>query len=270
MESRITSALRLTYHPVAVTWADKEPSDALAFKKGKWGCVMSLFAQAAKGRIAVFSRETFGCWGGGVGLGFGNQYLNVPGGIDAFYHFLSIGNIRRGSNQKIKETFCHFLNNHFLDQFMRGERYLKSPEQVKRFVESLPIIDVPSSFVCFKPLVHVDINKEKPVVVVFVANPNQLSALVILANFGRNNFESVVTPFAAACQAIGIIPYREAESANPRAVVGLIDITARKNVRSVLGNDIFTFAVPLKMFHEMEEHVEESFLRRDVWKYLSG
>lgn len=268
MESKIASALHLRFNPVAVIWSDEKPTDALGFKKGKWGCVMSLFAQAAKGRVAVFDRETFGCWGGGVGLGFGNQYLNVPSGIETFYHFLSIGNARRGANQKISETLCNFLNNHFLDQFMRGERYLQSPELVKRFVENLPIIDIPTSFVYFKPLSQVDTKKETPVVIVFVTDPDQLSALVILANFGRNNFESVVTPFAAACQSIGILPYHEAESDNPRAVVGLIDITARKNVRKVIGRDLFTFAVPLKMFHEMEEHVEESFLRRDVWQSL--
>lgn len=268
MESKIASTLHLRFDPVAVVWSDERPNDALGFKKGKWGCVMSLFAQAAKGRTVVFDRETFGCWGGGVGLGFGNQYLNVPGGIEAFYHFLSIGNVRQGSSRKITDTLCNFLNNHFLDQFMRGERYLQSPERVKRFVENLPIIDVPTPYVCFKPLSHIDSTKETPVVIVFVANPDQLSALVILANFGRNNFESVVTPFAAACQAIGIIPYREANADNPRAVVGLIDITARKNVRKVLGSDLLTFAVPLKMFHELEEYVEDSFLQRDVWQSL--
>ena len=268
MESKIASALNLRFNPVAVIWSDEQPEDALSFKKRKWGCVMSLFAQVAKGRTAVFDRETFGCWGGGVGLGFGNQYLNVPGGIEAFYHFLSIGNARRGPNQRVAKTLCNFLNNHFLDQFMRGERYLESPERVKRFVESLPITDVPAPYVCLKPLPSIDGDDENPVVIVFVANPDQLSALVILANFGRNNFESVTTPFAAACQSIGIIPYREAMSDNPRAVIGLIDITARKNVRKVLGSDLFTFAVPLKMFHEMEEHVDESFLRGDVWQSL--
>jgi hypothetical protein len=46
---------------------------------------MNMLASAAKGRTAVFDRETFGCTGGGVGLGFGNQYLNFPGGIN-FLH----------------------------------------------------------------------------------------------------------------------------------------------------------------------------------------
>ena len=81
MESNIASALNLKFNPVAIIWSDEKPKGALQFKQRKWGCIMSLFAQAAKGRIAVFDRKTFGCWGGGVGLGFGNQYVNVPGGI---------------------------------------------------------------------------------------------------------------------------------------------------------------------------------------------
>jgi uncharacterized protein (DUF169 family) len=268
MESKICSALNLAFDPVAVLWSDEKPPDALQFKTGKWGCVMSLFAQAAKGRTAVFDRETFGCWGGGVGLGFGNQYLNVPGGIEGFYHFLSSGKSRDGSENKLAEKISHVMGNHFLDQLMNGERYLKSPDNVRAFVESLPIMEVPAKYVCFKPLSEVDDRMQKPVVIAFLANPNQISALVVLANYGRNSFESVSTPFAAACQTIGILPYREARADNPRAVMGLTDISARNNVRKQLGGDLFTFAVPFTMFREMEDNVEGSFLGRDTWKSL--
>lgn len=93
MESKIAEAISLKYNPVAVIWTDKKPENTLQFKKGGQGCVMSMLASAAKGRTAVFDRETFGCPGGGVGLGFGNQYLNFPGGIDCFYGFLFAGRI---------------------------------------------------------------------------------------------------------------------------------------------------------------------------------
>ena len=80
MHSKIASALNLQHNPVAIIWADEKPGSALQFKEGKWGCVMFLLAATARGETAVFDRKTFGCWGGGVGLGFGNQYLNFPGG----------------------------------------------------------------------------------------------------------------------------------------------------------------------------------------------
>jgi len=271
MESTIISALNPAFNPVAVIWSDEKPHDALQFKPGKWGCVMSLFASAAKGHTAVFDRETFGCWGGGVGLGFGNQYLNVPGGIKAFYNFLSTGNNIGGMRKMAAEKICNFVGNGLVDDAIHGERYKKSPELVKQFVESLPIVDIPARYVVFKPLRDVDQKNEKPVVIVFPVNPDQLSALVILANYGSGGSENVTIPFAAGCQAIGIFPYLEAKKRrNLRAVIGLTDISARKNVRKQLGKDLFTFAVPLEMFYEMEAHVTGSFLQRETWNALQA
>jgi len=93
MRSKVTEAIGLRTHPVALMWADRAPEDATCFRPGRWACVMSLFAAvAAKGRVGAFDRQTYGCWGGGVGLGFGNCYQTFPGGIDGFCRFLADGN----------------------------------------------------------------------------------------------------------------------------------------------------------------------------------
>ncbi len=268
MESKIASALKLKFNPVATIWTDERPEKALQFKKGKWSCVMFMFAGAAKGKTAVFDWETFGCFGGGVGLGFGNQYLTTPGGIECFYYFLSTGNAQWERGKEIGENIRAFVSGEVFDEFMCGERYIKSPELVKKFVESLPIVDIPEKYVVLKPLKDVDLGKEKPVVITFLANPDQLSALGILANYTTESFNNVIMPFAAGCQSIGIFSYQEARSENPRAVVGLTDISARKNIRKQLGKDTLSFFVPLKMFQEMEENVEGSFLERPTWRSI--
>jgi len=268
MESQIATSLNLKYHPVAILWTDEKPKNALQFKKGKWGCVMWLFANAAKGQICVFDRETYGCWGGGVGLGFGNQYINFPGGIECFYRFLSDGNKKWKTGQRVAQEIKNFVRKDFLEDFLNGERYKKSFELVKKFVEQLPIIDIPQKYVVFKPLRDVDLNKEEPKVIVFLVNPDQLSALITLANYNREGNENVIIPWAAGCQTIGVLAYKEAKSKTPRAIVGLTDISARRNIRRQLDKDSLSFAIPLKMFQEMEENLKHSFLQRPTWKAL--
>jgi hypothetical protein len=116
----------------------------------------------------------------------------------------------------------------------------------------------------------VELDRETPEIIIFLADPDQLSALVILANYGENGSENTIIPYAAGCQTIGIYPYREAQAKNQRAVVGLTDLSARNNLKKQLGRNLFSFAAPLKMFHEMEANVEGSFLRKNTWRSLRG
>ena len=120
----------------------------------------------------------------------------------------------------------------------------------------------------FEPLAEIDPERTEPETVTFTVDADQLSALVILANYARKGMENVAIPWAAGCQNIGIIPWREAGSENPRAIVGLTDISARKAVRKLLGREYLTFAVPWRMFLEMEDQVGGSFLQRPTWLSL--
>lgn len=268
MESTIAKAVGLKYNPVAVLLADEKPENALQFKKGRWGCVMFMFANAARGKTAAFDCETYGCWGGGVGLGFGNAYVHFPGGVDCFAHYLSSGNIQWEKGQEVAKALAGAAGKEFMQNFLRGEGYVKTPKLVEQWLEELPMIEVRSRYVLFKPLAEVDLKVEKPETVVFVANPDQLSSLVILANYAREGMDNVIISWAAGCQTIGILPYREAKSTRPRAVVGLTDISARKYVRTLLGFEYLSFAMPWELFEEMETNVEGSFLEKDTWQFL--
>jgi hypothetical protein len=105
-------------------------------------------------------------------------------------------------------------------------------------------------------------------VIVLIADPDQLSALVVLAKYGRPGNENVIVPFAAGCQQIGIFAYREARSEFPRAVIGLTDLSARNNLKKLLDRNVFSFAVPWRLFLEMEDNVEGSFLQKKTWASL--
>ena len=268
MESKIASAIHLELEAVALIWADERPEEAMEFAPGKWGCVMFHLAAAAKGKTAAASRETFGCWGGGVGLGFGDQYRSFPGGEECFCRFLSSGNAGSEPGQTIGQQMAASGATAMAEEFLQGERYLKSPQVVAKFLAGLPIIDIPARYVVMKPLREVDFTRDNVRSITFLVNPDQLSALVVLANYEGEHNENVVIPFAAGCQAIGICTYRENEQENPRAVVGLVDLSARKNVRRQLGKDIMSFSVTAEMFQRMERNVEGSFLERETWKSL--
>ncbi len=112
MDSELAKKLKLKYSPVAVLFSDEKPQGALEFAEGRWGCVATMLAAAAKGRQAVFSRTTFGCQGGGIGLGFVNQYsANLE-------HFLSTGT-----------------------EEIAGTAIIKTPELAKDFLEPYTKVD---------------------------------------------------------------------------------------------------------------------------------
>lgn len=275
METPLSAALRLQHQPVVLSWSDAAPEGALQFTKGKFGCVMSLFAAAAKGRAAVCDRETFGCFGGGTGLGLGNQYLNFPGGADCFCHFLSGGNKGYPKGEAVAAGMAGRAPEHFVSEFVEGERYVKSPDLVeKRFLHELPLADVPVRYAVFRPLGMVDPDEASesglPRIVSFVVDPDQLSALVVLANYARETLDNVTIPFLAGCQSIGIMPLKEAASPLPKAVVGMVDLSARLNLLASLGRGLFTFSVPWAMFREMEANAPGSFLERPTWLHLVG
>lgn len=236
MESSLVKSLGLKYEAVAVLLGNEKAEGALQGKEGQWSCTIPLFIAAAKGKTSIFERKTVVCPGGKSGFGFG-QFPNYPGGIE---YFLTVG--KEGE--------------------FEGERYMKSPELGDDFVKCLPITDIPYQYVIFKPLSQIDTTKENPEIIIFYVNPDQLSALTVLANYYRPGYENVIIPFSSGCQSLFLLPYAESKKENPKAVVGLTDIT----VRPMLEANMLSFSIPYKMFLDMEENVEGSFLKNNLWQ----
>ncbi len=271
MTSVVARAARLETEPVALIWSDKKPEGALELRKDAWGCVMWLYAKVAReGRIAVFSKETYGCAGGAVGLGFGRPIDRHSARTEEnFCCFLSNGI----EGAKDREKYAALAENagspNQRKALLEGERLMKGPAVIKRFLECLPVYDVPAKYVVLKPLSLVQEN-ETIQTVTFLANADQISALSILANYhaGTITDRVVVAAGAAGCQALGVCTYRESGTANPRAVIGLTDIMARRMTRKLLGKDKLTFSVPFELYCEMERNVPGSFLELDGWREL--
>jgi uncharacterized protein (DUF169 family) len=248
MNSKISKALNLKTQPVAVILSDENPEDGLKFKEQTWGCVASMLVAAAKGRTAYFDRNTYGCVGGGTGLGFGNQYEENNFPIE---YLLSTGK-KDYNNERIRSRFMS-----------EGECYIKTPELALKFVENMPMRNIKEKYVIFKPLELLNLT-DKPEMIILVVNPDQLSALVVLANYGREDNMNVIAPFCAGCQSI-LYGYSEEEKENPKATIGFFDISARKYI----DKNLLTFTIPFKMFKEMESNVEGSFLTKEQWLGLN-
>jgi uncharacterized protein (DUF169 family) len=259
MDSVLVRALGLDYQPVVLSLSDEAPRGARTPRKGQ-RCVMSFLVDAARGETVFIEKDTVPCPGGRIGLGFAGDVSHMPGGAESFYRFLSTGNRPHLKEQGLPETGMS-------EDFLDGERYVKSPELVKRFVEELPSVEIDKKYVVFRPLSAVQPG-DAPLSVTVLADPDQLSALVVLANYGRETADNVIIPMGAGCHQIGIHVYREAERETPRAVVGLTDLSARLCVNPLIGDRFLTFSVPWPMFGEMERDVPGSFLERTTWRRL--
>ena len=272
MKSITAEKACLAYKPVAILWSNTKPEGALQIKPGARTCIMPFFAQVlTKGKTAVFDRESFGCPGAKAGLGFGSGYPDAFGGagIDFMAAFFSKG----AESSSDREQFCAVANRipeHERAKFLEGERLHKSAAKAKRWMTSeLPITDIRERYVVFTPLDKVK-EGEKPVVVIFAADPLQLTGLITLVGAVREGIDPVLVPPMAACQQIGAYAYSEARQDHPRAVLGYTDLAARLTVGKTIPENIFTLAVPFSLFREMEEEAENGVFDGPVWKELAA
>lgn len=265
MQSRVREALGLRFEPVAVLFRDERPEGTLGFADGRRGCVMWLFAQAALGRSVALSRETIGCPGGAVGLGFADGFPDA----ERHAYFLSVGVEGTGAPERLIEQARAMPESPMREHLLHGERYWRDPAAAEAFLSLLPTPPAPPAWVVLMPLSAVPEGAE-PAVVVFVANALQLAGLVQLAHYRRPTADGVIIPPGAGCMQFHLWAAAEAEREFPRVVVGMTDPTARLAVRRTLGADVLTVAVPWRRYLEFEEDVAGSFLETAEWRELAS
>ncbi len=221
--------------PITFYYSRKEGS-AEKVKPGTLArCLIGALGKVRNGRSLAFNAKAVGCAGGRKYLGFSKGIMRK------FEYFLSCGIPGR----------------------MEGERYKKSPELVKELYKNLPHFKAPKPFIIFKRWDNLEA-EDNPEVVIFFAHVDVVAGLFTLANFDLAHPEGVFTPMGAGCSTIVSYPYLEKDSPNPRAVIGMFDISARPYVQK----DRLSFAVPMSRFITMMDNMEESFLITDSWKKL--
>jgi hypothetical protein len=268
MPTFLEQALRLRFPPLAIFYAQEPPAGASM--PGAL-CSMLLVALAAKGKTVALGAETCPCHGAAGGWGLTPMHPErFPGGRECFLRFLSVGNQDHEEGRAVlRQLEQGGAPRILVREFAEGEGFLKTPELTARWLADVPPARPEGPWVVIRPLAGLEPG-ERPKVVTFPVDPDQLSALTVLANFAGPGTDNVRIPFGAGCACFGLLPFAEAESAHPRAVVGLTDISARYYLRKPLGRDILSFTVPLRMFEAMEADAPESFLARFAWKSMTG
>jgi uncharacterized protein (DUF169 family) len=196
MKSIIAEKLKPDYGPVAILWSNTKPAGALQIKPQGQTCIMPFFAQVAtRGKTAVFDRESYGCPGARAGLGFGNGYYDAFGG--AGIDFMAAFFVKGKESSKNPDAYCAtvlHIPERERAKFIHGERLHRNTDKAKKFMtRDLPITDIDEKYVIFKPLSMVKPG-EHPVVVIFVADPLQISGLVTLVSAIRKGTDAVRVP----------------------------------------------------------------------------
>ncbi|MGE5497702.1 MAG: DUF169 domain-containing protein [Syntrophothermus sp.] len=219
--------------PVAWYYSDEINSGELEQNKTETRCLIGNLNKVMNGETYIYSVKEPGCLGGKFYTGYAKTLRKN------FEYFLSCG----------------------IEGEMDGERYKKTPELVSEQLKRQPVITAPQKYLIFKRWDKLN-EDDEPKAVVFFATADVLSGLFTLANYDEADLNAVITPFGAGCSSIIQYPMTEAQSDNPRCVLGMFDISARPHIPA----GTLTFAVPMGKFIRMIHNMEESFLITKTWE----
>jgi hypothetical protein len=196
-------------------------------------CFIAQLAAVRNGNTRCFDIESIHCFGGKRYLGFTDTIM------DGFEYFLSCG----------------------IPGKIEGERYKKSPDLVKKYLENMPPRPAPGNQIVFKRWDRLE-EADVPLAVIFFAAPDVLSGLYTLASFDCPEPDPVISPFAPGCGSIIYWPLAEADRERPRPVIGMFDVSARPCVPA----GTLSFAVSMNRFTEMVNNIPESFFITPSWE----
>ena len=222
--------------PITFEYTDDERGIPLINPAEEIRCMIRVLQKARAGVPLRFNARTFACTGGRHYCGFSPT-------------------LRYG----IEEFLSH-------DADGEGERYKKTPGIAGEAIRRSPHFSAPAANLIFKRWDLLD-GKDNPVAVIFFATPDVLSGLFTLASYDVLEPHGVVNaPFSAGCGSIVKYPALENEKENPRAVLGMFDVSARPYVPA----NTLTFSVPMKKFTQMVADMDESFLITESWEKVKG
>jgi hypothetical protein len=216
--------------PLAYYYSDDATHAPYAGEAPGWRCFIGQLAKVRHGQSLCFDEKALGC---------GKRFVGFSKTIRAdFEYFLSCG----------------------IEGKVEGERYKKTPQLVTEVYKDQVPLEPSGKFIVMKRWDKLEVD-DNPEVVVFFATPDILSGLFTLINFDEPRVESVMAPFCAGCASIVYWPVLESRKPEPKAVLGMLDVSARPTVP----DGRLTLAIPWRKFVAMVENMDESFLTTPSW-----
>jgi Uncharacterised ArCR, COG2043 len=218
--------------PIAFYYSDSVDGEDIKASQVTDRCLIANLKRVRQGFPFVYDVHTPGCSGGKRYTGFSKSLR------PNFEYFLSCG----------------------IEGELEGERYKRDPQLVELYLKQHPPFEAPGKYLVFKRWDKLR-RDEEPLAVIFFATGDVLSGLFALANYDMADPDGVIAPMGAGCGSIVGYPLEQARTEQPRAVLGMFDVSARPHV----GVDELTFTIPYRRFKQMVGYMDESFLITKSW-----
>lgn len=239
--------LGLEEEPMGIHYTDKKPDEGYCPKEQihlktlarepngmlNWNACILAKVKIARVRksVAYFDESHYGCLGGAFFMGFKKTY----------------------------EPFEPQLISTGIPGQIEGERYLKSPEEGRRFYDAFKPPPASGSHLVVQPITRYE--KERPELVVFFVQNETLVGLNALTVFLTGEMNAVQTPFGVGCCGMISWPRKFLGEKKTRAVIGCFDVICRRYMKR---NEL-TYTVPYDLFIQMVNQWKESVIGTKLW-----
>lgn len=251
--SKFLGYLGATEGPFGVYYSDTLPEKAFGPKEGvpisreleeqgklnmqevmkTFSCVMgNIWLARKKNGAAFISAEEYGC----------------PGGV--YYCSMMKPHLR---------FIEHYVSTGFEGTPVQGERFMPTPDAMRKFMLEVNPRPATGKYCIFKPLAQFS-DERKPEFIIFFARPEVMSGLFTQAIFTTGDMACVVSPFGAGCTNMIGWPLYYRQKGLEKAVLGGFDPSARKFMKT----DELTFTVPLDLYEKMLAALPESMFTHET------
>ena len=246
MNQNLVEMLHLKTEPVGIFFGNTETKCDLAASPDRRNCVVSFLLTAAKGNVVSMDEESCTCPGGAVGACFGDGFT------------------RRNPNihKLLSQGFGEMAPPNMPPNMRDGERFFCNEELALKWRNAMPYSEKGYPRIVFAPMSRwVEIGR--PDLVYVFANPDQLSALIIMLGSHNGKALNTLAPYGAACQSI-VYAVEQMDKEEPMAIMGLFDISQRKaNLANYL-----SLTMPYSLWDDLGKDLDKSCLTTHSWKKI--